>query len=121
MSRDRRGSESQPLITEWAPAARVRDSFAEEKNCVKRRLAVSLPPLATLELRDLVFQSGHEARLQLGFIFIDQSEKKKNTNKAAAKPRLLAVMLTFSSFRSVSPTLCQRDRIETERGTVHIW
>lgn len=31
MSRDRRGSESQPLITEWAPAARVRDSFAEEK------------------------------------------------------------------------------------------
>lgn len=31
MSRDRRGSESQPLITEWAPAARVRDSFAEGK------------------------------------------------------------------------------------------
>lgn len=83
---------------------------------------MSLPPLATLELRDLVFQSGHEARLQLGFIFIDQlGKKKKNTNKAAAKPRLLAVMLTFSSFRSVSPTLCQRDRIETERGTVHIW
>ena len=47
---------------------------------------MSLPPLQTLELRDLVFQSGHEAGLQLGFIFIDHLEKKtkkKQTNAAA--------------------------------------
>ena len=35
MSRDRTGSESQPLITEWAPAATVRDSFAEEKTVLR--------------------------------------------------------------------------------------
>ena len=68
---------------------------------------MSLPPLQTLELRDLVFQSGHEAGLQLGFIFIDHLEKKTKKTKQMQqqKPRLLTVMMTFSSFRSVSLTL----------------
>lgn len=74
MSRDKRGSESRPLITGRAPAASLRDSFTK-KNCVKRPLAVSLLYYNSWAER-MCIESGHEVGGCLFFCFILLTKSK---------------------------------------------
>lgn len=84
LSTERRGRESQPLITEWSPAVRSRVSFTKKTLTVKRLLAsCSHCHYATTNLNlrwETAYSNGAWSRLLFHFIFYWPSKHNAKEN-----------------------------------------